>query len=352
MPDDHQTDGQPGTGGLEPGSGNSTGRSWGGLLAATAVLTLVAALYLGGLLGFVESQLLDSRFRLVSRPASGDLVVVSIDPRSLQMLDVWPWPRGYHATVLDNLLTAGARRVAFDIDFSSRSIPDEDRELEKALESAGHRAILPVFVQHDPSGTTETRPLPAFRRHVTLASINIRPEADGLSREYRLAQSVGGRALPTVAAALTDGSLPQHNAFFVDFSIAPATIPQLSYVDVLTGRFDPAEVRNKVALIGATAVELGDQVAVPVYAAVPGVLLQGLAFESIHQGRALTRLGHRVALGLVLRWQYCSDRPSSAARGEPASPSSWRLRAACGWQPGSCTGAAGSFWTSFPPSLA
>ena len=70
--------------------------------------------------------------------------MVSIDGRSLAELDVWPWPRGYHATVLENLLEAGADRVAFDLEFSSRSDPDEDRTFAAALEESGGRVILPV----------------------------------------------------------------------------------------------------------------------------------------------------------------------------------------------------------------
>lgn len=302
MGDEQQIGGRQGADWHEPRARPGVTLPSPGRLAPAAVLALVAIGYLGGWFSLIDSRLLEGRFRLNSRPASGDLVIVSIDPHSLQMLDVWPWPRGYHATVLDNLLAAGARRVAFDIDFSSRSIPGEDAELAAALERAGRRAILPVFVQHDTAGgtTSATQPLTTFRRHVTLASINVLPDTDGLVRRYRVHQMAGGRRLPTLAAALTDGASAAPGEFLVDFGIRVSSIPRISYVDILTGNFDPTALRDKVVLIGATAVELGDQVAVPVHAAVPGVMLQGLAFESLHQRRALVATGSWPALGLAL----------------------------------------------------
>ena len=73
---------------------------------------------------------------------------MAIDPKSLRTLDVWPWARGYHATVLENLEAAGAATVAFDLDFSSRSAePEEDAELEGALAASETRVIVPSFRQ-------------------------------------------------------------------------------------------------------------------------------------------------------------------------------------------------------------
>ena len=47
--------------------------------------------------------------------ASGDIVVVEIDNDSLRKVGRWPWPRRYHAQLLDALTEAGAKRVFFDI---------------------------------------------------------------------------------------------------------------------------------------------------------------------------------------------------------------------------------------------
>jgi diguanylate cyclase (GGDEF)-like protein/PAS domain S-box-containing protein len=264
------------------------------LLPIATVFVPVAFLYLLGGFEFLERSRVDVGFRLDQREARSGIVVVEIDPKSLQALGVWPWPRGYHATVLERLLEADARRVGFDVEFSSRSDPEEDAELTRALAVARGKVVLPVFrewqeAEPDEVHLTIVQPLPEFARHATLASINVRPETDGLVRRYTNRTRFDNRALPGFAPVLAGDPRPDLESFYIDYGVSSRSIPRLSYVDVLTGQFDPAAVRGKAVIIGSTAVELGDQIAVPVAAALPGPLLQALAFESLTQGRALER---------------------------------------------------------------
>ncbi len=264
----------------------------------------ILVLYLAGGLETLDRRLTDARFSLVTRDASSAVSVVMIDPRSLVELDVWPWPRGYHATILEHLLAAGATKVAFDVDFSSRSTAEEDVELEKALQAAGGRAVLPVFGQrHDgglPGGRMAlTRPLPQFARHARLAAINVVPDADGLTRRYPRGGQYFGQPVPSLAVTVLDG-WQADGAFHLDFGIDAATIPRLSYVDVLTDRFDRQVVAGRVVVVGSTAVELGDQLSVPRYGTLPGALVQALAVESVAQGRDLGRVSPGLAVLLAL----------------------------------------------------
>jgi diguanylate cyclase (GGDEF)-like protein/PAS domain S-box-containing protein len=274
------------------------------LLIATVFLP-AAVLYLVGGLEFLERRWIDARFELSQRPATSDIVLVDIDPRSLRQLDRWPWPRGYHATVLEQLLEAGASRVGFDVDFSSRSIREEDRQLQLAIESSGGRVVLPVFHQWQRIGErsylSAVQPIPEFRDSVTLGSINVVPDSDGLVRRYASSREVGTRLYPSFASALRGVRNPVPGEFHIDFGTDPQTVPRLSYVDVLTGQFDPDRVRDKTVIVGPTAIELGDQMAVPISASLPGPLLQALAFESLANDRALGRTGRlSVLIGLLL----------------------------------------------------
>jgi len=256
------------------------------LLCGVAAAVVFAA---GGLDG-AERALDDLRFRMLRRPASGQVVVVAIDPGSLGRLDVWPWPRGYHATVLENLLHAGARRVAFDLDFSSRSLPEEDAAFAAALAAADDRAILPVFRQWQPGRAAPvfTGPIAPFRGAATLASINIRPDPDGAVRRYR-ARDERQAGLPGMALALHERVVGAPEEFYLEFGIDPATVPWISYADALTGRLPEDAVRGRAVIVGATAVELGDQVAVPLHRTLAGPVLQALAYESIASRRMLLR---------------------------------------------------------------
>lgn len=261
-----------------------------------AAFALVAAVYVSRGFDFLEYRLMDLRFALTARPASGNLVLVDIDTKSLKKIGVWPWPRSDHAKVIDFLASAKARCIAVDIDFSSPSSPSQDQALARALANAGRKVILPVFKQFDTSRNAAgavivTAPLPAFAANARLAFANIRPEADSLVRRMDFDQIWKGKAFPTFPAAMAGLNGEQSGIFYIDYSIRPDTIRHVSFADVLDGRVDPSVFRGKVVLIGATAIELGDQLAVPVYRALPGPLVQGLAFESIVRGRAIRRLG-------------------------------------------------------------
>jgi diguanylate cyclase (GGDEF)-like protein/PAS domain S-box-containing protein len=257
-------------------------------------IVLVALLYLAGSLAPLERQLADLRFELTGRDASGDLVVIGIDPDSLRQLDSWPWPRRYHAAVIEKLVEAGAEQIALDIDLSSRSAPEDDAALRDALSRAGGRVILPVFRQKAASGSGEselfhTVPLEDYRQLTRLASVNTIPEGDGLIRRYAMSNYWKDGYMPTMSAILAGQTQPLFEIFHIDYGIRPETLPYISYVDLLNDRFDPGLVQGRKVIIGATAAELGDQFAVPVHKAMAGPVVQALAYESIVQNRTLYR---------------------------------------------------------------
>lgn len=256
------------------------------------ILGLLAFIQLTGQLHFVDHELSDARFRLATRPATGQVVLVEIDARSLAELDVWPWPRHYYATALDNLIAAGAERVAFDIDFSANSEIKNDQAFEQALKRHGGITRLAVFQQTATTADGEpyyhiSRPLERFQQHTELASINVRPDTDGLVRSYQVITTIDGQDYPSIGTALANAPRPRQNTFEIDYGIQPATVPRISFVDVLRGDFDPAEVNQRAIIVGATAVELGDRLAVPIWQNISGPLLNIIAAESILQGRDL-----------------------------------------------------------------
>jgi signal transduction histidine kinase/CHASE2 domain-containing sensor protein len=291
-------------------------------LPVLAILLGAPGFYLPGVLTPVENALTDLRYRLLERPATGSLVVVEVDARSLHTLDVWPWPRSYHAALIDALVEMGAVDIAFDIDFSAHSTPDADRRFAAAIEAAGGRVILPTFLQYETSRRVggpilESRPLLDLSVHARVGSVNVFPATDAFIRtfpvhSFTLSDDAPIRSLP----ALLAGSAPMDFAeFIIDFGIDPATIPRVSYADVLAGTVDRAAIDGRRVIVGATAVELGDQFAVPVFRILDGPVIQALAYESLVQGRALHSTGllptlfGTLLLGILLagrfvRWNW------------------------------------------------
>ena len=112
-----------------------------------AIWAVIAALYIFGALDFLEFRLADLRSRLTPRAATGELVIVAIDAESIAEVGTWPWPRSLHARAIERLSEAGARQIALDIDFSSRSTPNEDAALAAVIKSVKPPPIVLVFKQ-------------------------------------------------------------------------------------------------------------------------------------------------------------------------------------------------------------
>ena len=288
-----------------PSDCRTTASRWSAPLNLLVALGIVVGLFVSGLLAPIDSEWTDRQFRLLGRDAaSSDLVLVELDARSLHEIGVWPWPRSLHAKLIDNLLDAGAERIAFDIDLSAASTADEDRRLEATFARAGEAVILPTFLQAQTIDGQSTvaiaEPLPAFAQHSAKASINVAPEADGLVRRLSIAQAwPDGRAMPTMAAELAGVRSDSVSDFHLDFGLGVSAITRLSYLDVATGQFERAAVKGRKVIVSATAIELGDMIPVPIVRTMPGGHFQALAYESLTQGRALHIAHPTISLGLA-----------------------------------------------------
>lgn len=255
------------------------------------ILTIAALLGLVAMMPAIGQQLEHAlaplRFAVQSRAASGNVVVVEMDARSVAAIRRWPWPRSHYARAVERLHAAGAAAIVFDVDLSSPSEASEDRALAAAIARADGRVALATFDQQAGSGdkrSLDTLPLPILRPHASLASVSVAPDKDGLVRDVPLATITAGTPRPSLSAYIAARSGTADASFPVDFAIDPATIPHLSFIAVEEGRFDPTMVRGRNVLIGATAIEMGDRYPVPLHGVLPGVTIQALAAETLLDG--------------------------------------------------------------------
>ncbi len=257
------------------------------------VVVALAIVLSSGLHNAFRNALTDVRFAWRQRQAGGGIVVVAIDAPSIEKIGVWPWPRQLHAHLLRQLGIAGASDVVFDIDFSAPSDGASDQAFAEALEQAGGSLVLPTFKQPVAGGGNAAavhinRPLPKFANQSWSAVVNVAVEPDGLVRRYPFGDTVDGRFLPTMGAVLAEQYEANRQPFLIDYSISAASIPTVSYFDVLRGDKATLEkLKDKKVIIGGTALELGDRFSIPNGRVVSGPLLQALAAESLLQNRAL-----------------------------------------------------------------
>ena len=197
-------------------------------LVALTILTLTLLLRAAGFLAPFEHRAADARSQLLQRQVASDIVLVGIDARSLADLRQWPWPRRYHARLLETIAAAEPRRVFVDVDFSAHTNAEDDGLLESSL--AGFepsRIVLPAFFQPDAIVAGKfiyTTPLEHLRGHVTLGGVNFRPDDDGLIRSMAVKWSFGDRSVPSAVALLAGPEVGAHGEV-VDDQFARLFVP-------------------------------------------------------------------------------------------------------------------------------
>jgi len=243
----------------------------------------------------VNDALLAKRFSLADRAASGKIIFVAIDKRTLDRVGTWPWRRSLYGELLDKLVSANVGDILLDIDFSTPSLAEEDELLSAALERAGGGVLLPLFRQQASANSSETeisRPIPQLLEKSWPAFANVSLDQDGSVRRFSLGDIDNGIPTPSMAAAL-GGASETIESQLVDFSITPQSVPTYSLSDILDGSVGAAELAGRSVVVGASATELKDIFPVPVYGALAGPLIHILAAETLLQDRTLKTFDQR-----------------------------------------------------------
>lgn len=242
-----------------------------------------------GILGIgeiAEDVLRSTRNSLHPHKASGDIVLVKIDNKSLEQVGRWPWPRREHAKLVDSLTAAGAKRIFFDIHFDSASNPVDDDRFAEALKRSG-RVVLAARGTFATSRGDKEEPISGmFKDIAQVGSISVRYNYQNAVWNLNYFVQNQGVAIPTFASLLAERT-GTSETFKIDYSIDPRTIPSLSAADVIRGRFAPADVRGKDVVIGGTTDILGDMYFIPGNGRMGGVYVQVLGAETLKAGRPI-----------------------------------------------------------------
>lgn len=235
-----------------------------GVLAAA--LTLVA--FAAHTLRSIELHTVDARFAIRGQlPAPKDVVVVAIDARSFNALHAhklpnrWPWPRRYHATLIDRIAASHPRAIAFDVQFTEPSDAADDNALIESIAHAGVSTVL-ATTEVDPRGHTNI-----FGGDSVLSKIGARAgnaslptDSDGVIRRVR--RSVDGLgSFGLVAAAEASGHAvhwPGGGSQLIDFAGPPGRVTTYSYSDVYFGKVPARAFAGKVVVVGPAAPSLQD----------------------------------------------------------------------------------------------
>ena len=260
-----------------------------GLLAAGIALAVGAT----GVLDELELKSVDERFQLRGNESPPrDVVVVGIGDTTLRKVHAQVLPRSLHGRAIDTLLRAGARVVAYDVEFTDPSTPHEDAALLNAAKRAGPRLVLATTRVND-DGTLTVLDGADLRRHgVRIGDGDLLLDDDGAMRRVQgLVHGVPGFAAVIAQAASTR---PIHtrplrgDGAWIDYTGPESDLPEIPFDDVLSGRFDPKRVRGKVVVVGATATVLQDYHPTSEPGEMSGAQIQAQATRTILSGFPLS----------------------------------------------------------------
>jgi len=108
------------------------------------------------------------------RPASDQIVLVTLDDQDIQSLGGWPISRDYYAYMIHALSESGARTIGMDFLFSETDslFHEYDQALAGFIRSSGN-VVLPSIIQSDGE---HLEPAPLFREHAVIGFSNLGDE--------------------------------------------------------------------------------------------------------------------------------------------------------------------------------
>lgn len=214
------------------------------------------------------------------------ILIVAIDDQSLQEIGRWPWNRDVFAKAIDALKEA--KVIGIDVAFFEQSTPEYDRQLGEAASKAN--VVVPVeylsFAKQEDKviGQRMLLPIKALDR-AKRGYVNIVTDVDGMTRAINMDISEEYDNFAYVVyneywkKELTD----KPARFLVNFVGAPGSYKTYSITDVINGRADISEFKDRLVLIGATSPDMHDDYFVPTSGgkAMPGVEIHANAIQTM-----------------------------------------------------------------------
>lgn len=277
--------------------------------------------------------------------------VVGFDRQSEQNLGVrWPPPRRFHADVIRNLAKDGAQLIVYDVLFSDKTDPKDDKALDKALKEAGN-VVLPHRIDRDQAYKRKSLEEPYYNDDLGVDFLarardgfaEVPQDNDDVVRRLTPVQWFRDRWVPSMSVAaylrlrnlpdddievgkqsvrVGDVKIPRTGPSILDPSGDQSVIPS-SYIDfpagaqafpldtnfsqVAQGEFEKGKYKGKIVFVGLVGSELlrenFDQYATAYTnhsaegigslgytRSIPGVVLQALSFNALVQRGFVTRM--------------------------------------------------------------
>jgi len=265
------------------------------LFTASVLVIGVMIMMLSGLLTRFDNIFYDIGLNVTAQNPPEDIVIVAIDARSLEAFGKWPWSRDIHANLIKKISKDQPKAIGLDILFAEpdRVDPAHDQQLINAIQSAGN-VVLPLVIEAPYQGAS-AKLHSSIPKMVQVAAsngrVNVPLDNDGIARGIFLWAGIYSEyekinILPHFSSSVlaVAGMLPigfqdqptfvkpksRHQSVLlrteqqrVRFYGPPDRFKQVSYESVLLGEVPKDFFYQKIVLVGATAVGMGDILPTP-----------------------------------------------------------------------------------------
>ena len=248
------------------------------------------ALLIGAVCGLIELPMpaedafKAARAELRLQPTPDDIVVVEIDDRTLNALQVDLPDRFQDAAMVDAVFAAKADRLVFDRAYADPASAEEDAVFAETL--AKHRGR--VWLGASPAKNNvmqevgELKPTPSLSSVAPSASMYGETGAFGLSVRFPTSSVVDGERIPSISSVLA-GHTGDEGWYRPDLAIAADTIRAVSYVDVLNEETG-VELAGKAVVVTETHVRSSDFSYLPLGDPIPGAYFHVLGAHTLKAG--------------------------------------------------------------------
>ncbi|MHB8771102.1 MAG: CHASE2 domain-containing protein [Syntrophales bacterium] len=247
------------------------------LLIVLAGIALILAAETLGLFVGMDNHCYDLFFRLRG-PAEPDnrILIAAVDEHTLNRLGRWPLRRLHYARLLDRL--GQARFVGMDILMVEPA--EDDAVLARAIGKHG-RVALPAYIVKSLRVAEPVAVLSPCR----VGHVHLEQDIDGVVRRVYHTLATGNQTLPSFASAIHEGlsgtafpregpaghgrdqatqaRIIQRDARRINYYGPPGTFPRLSLADIVDGRYPADFFKDRIVLVGVTAVGLEAGVLTP-----------------------------------------------------------------------------------------
>jgi adenylate cyclase len=275
------------------------------LVAAVSLTGLVVGAYAANVFEGPELDTVDQRFEIRgSDGAPPDVVVVGIDDVTFgELQERWPFPRRFHARAIDRLSEAGAKAIAYDIQFTEPTTARDDNALITAVDRAD--GVVLATTEVDAKGRANV-----FGGEEVLRSVgaragnsNLLNDEDGVIR--RMPLEVEGLTSFSIAAAdvfRDERDRHRTGSEWIDYAGEPGTVDYVSFSRLLSREFADGLFDGKIAVVGAAAPSLQDthSTAVGEGAQMSGPEVQANAMATALAGFPLSEASHGLNVGLIV----------------------------------------------------